>query len=512
MLKSKYERFLPDNVKTTRFAEEDEIKNAYTKIEIGSKQDFGGLPIISNGKETYIDAEDNHTLIYGSTGSKKTRVFIRPIINSLIAAGESIVINDPKGELYETTAGYASKSGYEIVVLNFRDLDTGAQWNPLLVPFKLYCKKETRESGISMLNEFIQALSTKEENLSDKFWDNTSESLLLGCALLLFEFAKRELPSNGINPELIVNLRNLVMLSNSISSDVDYPKLVEIANRIPFTSLCSINLKGVLQAADKTRQSIAVSLFSLIKDFFLNKTLIQMMEKSSFDFAELASSGQKYIIYLISPDESRKYDNLISIFINQSYTEAIRVAQNEDNKRLKNRLNYVLDEFSNLPVIEGFSSMISAGRSRGMRFYLAIQNNMKKYGDEASTIKGNVSNLVLLYSKELDLLKEISELCGNDENGNRLLTVSELQHFVKEREYSEALLLLDRNYPFVSKLPDIDIYSFPFFNAPKITKRKEVSEQYTARVDFMLKEAKDRFKNYFGEECNIKEKNISDRQ
>ena len=108
--------------------------------------------------------------------------------------------------------------------------------------------------------------------------------------------------------------------------------------------------------------------------------------------------------------------------------------------------------------------MISAARSRNMRFYLVAQSMHQlrgKYDEDADTIKGNCDNWVFLTSKELALLNEISELCGTviTEGGVKrsLISVSELQRLNKER--GEALILHCRQYPFISELADISAYT-----------------------------------------------------
>jgi type IV secretion system protein VirD4 len=133
------------------------------------------------------------------------------------------------------------------------------------------------------------------------------------------------------------------------------------------------------------------------------------------------------------------------------------------------RLNIVLDEFCNIPAIPDMASMISAARSRNMRFFLMAQGMHQlqfKYREDAETIKGNCDNWVFLTSREHELLREISNLCGEtlftDLDGNLksrpLISISELQRLKKEK--GEALILHGRHYPFVTELPDIDEYEF----------------------------------------------------
>ena len=84
----------------TRWATTDEIKRSCTRVNLNDKNyPAAGLPVMIDGHEAYVDSNDTHTLIFGATGSKKTRLFCMPMLNYFVKAGESFVVTDPKGEL-----------------------------------------------------------------------------------------------------------------------------------------------------------------------------------------------------------------------------------------------------------------------------------------------------------------------------------------------------------------------------------------------------------------------------
>lgn len=130
--------------------------------------------------------------------------------------------------------------------------------------------------------------------------------------------------------------------------------------------------------------------------------------------------------------------------------------------RLNIRLNYVLDEFSSLPTVGDFPAMITAARSRNIRFNIVIQSKHQlvlKYGEDTDTILSNCTNWIFLTSRELKFLEEISALCGQKQNQNIMkpvLSVAELQRFDKNR--GEVLILSRRFKPYLTRLPDINIY------------------------------------------------------
>jgi len=168
------------------------------------------------------------------------------------------------------------------------------------------------------------------------------------------------------------------------------------------------------------------------------------------------------------------------MFIKQVYEIMISEAHKNPQKRLPIRVNFVLDEFANIPKIPEMPSMISAARSRNMRFFLYVQSMqqiVQKYDKEAHTIKGNCDNWVFLSTREKELLDEISYLCGSSSYINTfgtierkpLISISELQRFNKN--LGEALILHGRNHPLVAELPDIDDYDFKILPPYDTTKR-----------------------------------------
>ncbi len=101
---------------------------------------IGGVPLFYNKdkQQLAIDATDSHTLVVGASGSKKTRSLVLPAIKVLGYAGESMIINDPKGELFNRSAGELQQLGYNIITVNLRNPSVGHAWNPLQIPYSYY--------------------------------------------------------------------------------------------------------------------------------------------------------------------------------------------------------------------------------------------------------------------------------------------------------------------------------------------------------------------------------------
>lgn len=446
----------------SRWARRDEIESSSLKIDLEADSYEGaGLPVISDAKTAFIDNSDKHSIIFGSTGSKKTRLFCMPMINMMVKAGESFIVTDPKGELYAKTSGIAKENGYEIIVLDFRNIGEGDCWNPLEIPYELY-HNGNKDLAMTLINDFVTSLSESHRKTTvDLFWIEMAAALALANLTLLMECGKKE----------EVHLASFSSMCSNQSVEI----LQKIAHYIDEKTIAGMNYKSVFTSAEKTLQSIQVSLYAWVRIFVTQKKLTKMLSTNTFDTRNIGK--KKTGVYIIVPDEKTTYHFLVTTFIKQVYETLVNEAQKEQEGQLPIRVNFILDEFCNIPAIPDMPAMISAARSRNMRYFLIVQGMHQmnaKYKDDAETIKGNCENWVFLTSKELSLLNEISDLCGVIRTGTgerrKLISVSELQRLDKER--GEVLLLYGRKYPFITELADIDEYEmFKGYDPCEKTKR-----------------------------------------
>jgi type IV secretion system protein VirD4 len=484
-----------------RFEQKENFYKVFSRYSLRtekfSKKNDDGAPDDGNGgaplawreedKTIFLDASDSHTLIIGSTGSKKSRLFVMPTIKLLGCASESIIVTDPKGEIYNRTASDLKKNNYEITVINLRNPREGDSWNPLYIPYTFY-----RDGRMAKAYEFVNDIGTNlmlaETSTQDPYWDNAASDLFLGLTLLLFRICKE----NNLPPET-VNINNLLRLRRKMF--FEYMKLrdfmeLPIGKYIKNDEIIEASLIGSLGNVEKTQQNI-VSLFdSKMRVFVIHPELSQMLSKGN---RILNSVGQKKTaVFLIMPDEKTSYHKLISVFIKQSYEYFIYQAQGLPNKKMPVRINYVLDEFSSLPTIEDFPAMISAARSRKIRFNLVVQSQHQleqRYGKEAETIKANCANLVFLTSRELPLLKDLADLCGTRAGGKPLISVHELQILNKEK--GEVLILRQRLRAFIGYLPDIDEYDNKKYESTEyplqnLTHNDSIQEDFNNQLDKMF--------------------------
>ena len=432
----------------SRWAKDKEIQEELAEVaitQVNSKK--AGIPLILNKETMWVDDSEYHSLVIGATGSGKTQAVIFPQVHSLAKAKESMIITDPKGEIYEKTANMLRARGYQILLLNFRDPQNGNAWNPMSLPYKIY-KSGNQDKAIELLDDLALNILYDDSNKNaDPFWEKTSADYFSGVALGLFEDAKED----------EINI-NSISLATTVGEEKfggsTYIKEY-FAGKDP-ASAASINASSTIMAPNETKASILSVFKQKVKLFASRDNLSEMLSHSDIN---LESIGERpTVVFIVIQDEKKTYHSLVTILLKQIYETLISVAQRHGGQ-LPVRTNFLLDEFANMPPLKDVTTMITAARSRRIRFTMIIQNFAQLdsvYGKEdAETIRGNCGNIVYLITTELKALEEISKMCGevkskkDDKTASTpLVTVSDLQRM---KQY-EVIILRMRKQPFKTKL------------------------------------------------------------
>jgi len=468
-----------ERINTTNLLEENGLREQLIKVDL-SKDTYerGGVVLSSDKEYAFVDGTDSHSIVFGATGSKKTRLLVMPTVEVLKRAGESFIVTDPKGEIYQRTAAGLEERGYNIIPINLRDFEKGISWNPLTLPYDYY--HEGMEAKALELSGSIADMILDDITSTDPYWGNMARDVIMGMLLLLYSTASRD----ECNIKSLINLWNLYREGKR-----DFLK--NISDRYPGSTL-EVKLACLDTASDKTVGSIEAVVIGGINKLTLNEKFVKFLSQESVDFNRI--SKEKTAIYMIIPDENRYYHMVASLLIMQIYEILIRDAQKREDRTLPIRQNFIIDEFANLPKIANMDSMITASRSRNIRFTLIVQSMSQlrdKYA-EAEIITSNCNNWIYLYSKEYELLNMISKLCGEVifDNGMKMPLFSEfdLQHLNKDN--GEALILNGRNLPCIVKMLDIDDYPFEKKKVEFVSRElKDVHEVSKNSVFFNVKDA-----------------------
>ena len=469
---------------SSRWMTKKEIRKNFKVWNIGSSLTSGGIPVTyMDGKYYYSDSFD-HTLIIGSTGSGKTQCEILPLIFNLGYAGESMVINDTKAELYAYTSNFLRSRGYNIKVINLRDAFASDGWNPLHLPYRYY-KDDNIDMAGDMIENFSKSL-TKNLSSKDMYWEKSANAVLTALCYALLEDAHSEAEVN------LYSLYNLLVEHGSKMID-RFNSLDLYFKQKPAGSLSKMAYATGSFAKGETRATLFSVLATTIK-MFSDVGIANLTSKTDFELDDIGK--KKTAVYLIIPDEKESRHELASLFIEQCYQSLINTAQSYSSGKMPIRVNFILDEFASMPPIN-MSTKITVSRSRNIRFFLIIQDFdqlKEKYKEQAGTIKSNCTNWIYLLTSDSESAKEISSRLGkytisssrvstssrleqldfnisNDKSlmGRELMMPEELMRF----KFGEAIFMTTRNYPVKAKIMSIGKYPINIIMAELPKKKKE---------------------------------------
>ena len=408
-------------------------KHEYTDIEHGSSDwSEGGeqYHILSRNKGIIL-AQNNYlpidkrgnvnVLVVGGSGSGKSASYSIP--NAFQMLG-SYIFTDPKGELYDKTAGYLRKNGYEIKVLNLVNPANSDGYNPLM--------HINSEIDVDVIANTIVKGQSSESGNSDPYWDDMAEMLLK--ALIYYLMAVR--------PEEEQNLASCSELVRAANSNGGNNLLTELINQLPYDHPARMYYKSIEIAPEKTYGSILSSLQSKLGKFD-SKEIAEVTSTDTINFEDIGS--KKTAVYVISSDTHKAYDFLLTIFFSQMIQQLYDFAD-KNGGRLKVPTFFILDEFANIGQIPDFDKKISTSRSRGISFSVILQNLDQLeavYEKSYETIMGNCDTHVFLGSNSYKTVEYFSKALGEKTISRESLSVNRDKQFHRQG-YSDSDQIMAR--------------------------------------------------------------------
>lgn len=441
------------------------------EFKVTGKTKEGYLKEKPDKDETYyVESEDKHDLTIGTTRSGKTRRQVLPSIYALSKTKESMVINDPKGELFSNASSYLKDKGYDVIKLDFRNAEDGNRYNFLSI-INHYIKVGEISKAEELSKDMAHAITYREKSTSsDPVWQRGEKATIAALILLVAMYAKED----EVHMYSVYN--NLVELGRTKVSEegFEYCELNEMISKLPPGHPVKRALGTAAVSPTNMRTSFYASALANL-EIFSDPSIAYLTAKTDH---ELKNIGRKATaVFLIVPDEKETRHVMSSLYVDQLYVELVDLA-NENNGRLPNRVHFVLDEFGNMPPINGFASKMTVAAGRGILFHLFIQDLgqlNEKYGKVESIIKGNCHNWIYLLTTDIKTAEEISKKAGSmtiythskseSEKSSSystnltkrpLLTPDEILRF----KIGEVLLLRSREQPFIGDLMDFSNYSF----------------------------------------------------
>ena len=442
------------DISSSRFATDEEFSKASIVVDediLHPKEAGVVMMDMGNGKVA-MGTEELHSFVIGESGCGKTRRIVIPTIDMVSRCGkESMVIADPKGEIYKATAETLKNRGYTVYSIDFTDPFSSNRWNPLGVTAKSYGKGGRAEAkGRNLLREMIEVMKASIHSERDRFWEEQAGKLIYGLCLLILKQGK---PEDLTFRNVSYNLKHI--LSNNELFEEYYREMPSDSDEKEYlTSICP----GM---DERTTFSVKTTAEGMLDSFCQDEILLSLFDSSDFDITKLGR--EKTALFLILSDSSKNVYPIATILIKELYTLLLDEADSRDDNKLKVPVFFILDEFANFTKLPDVDSMLTAARSRGIRFMLVCQSMLQlheRYGSNAAEIlMSNCRIWIYMNSRDINFLERLSTLMGEVKTKytgekERLIGISELQHLDK----GEVIVLNDRCYPMRGYLKDYSEY------------------------------------------------------
>ena len=438
-----------------------------------SKVRESGIPLDFMEGKVAMSNPETHCMICGASGLGKTRRMLYPAVTLSARAGRSMVIADLKGEIYRHTANEVRRCGHDIKVINLRNPWIGDRFSPLTL-VERYWKSGEHSKATILLKDICGILTAKLVSSKDSYWMLAAQDSFMGFATLILERGwplTLERIHRLFNRFVSIKEERLEMLENFQNGEYEAQKRLSTILNLATTE------------TESTLACILSEFNTAISPYVDQEDVRDLLSCSDLELTDIGNKPTA--VYLVCPDESTALYGIASLFVEQTYSELIRFADTREDNKLPIKVDFVLDEFGNF-VGSDWPSKLTAARSRGIRFILALQSMSQLiscYGDSgARTILANCRTLAYLGGRDLWLMEEISKLSGrliNTTTGatRPVLSVNDLNAVKQGR----VVVLDDSDRPYLGSIPDWDEWRITD-KAKLSDKRREPGKTDTAGI------------------------------
>ncbi|PFA61359.1 VirD4-like conjugal transfer protein, CD1115 family [Bacillus sp. AFS015896] len=510
-LKSSFKNLNNHQKGSSRFTTVEELKKQYRAVPDREKSFNGGGGVVISrlGDKVFIDDSPVNNLIIGTTRSGKGETFVFPTIDVYSRAEHkpSLILNDPKGELFSASKETLEKRGYHIEVLNLLNPLDSMSYNLLQLVRDAY--KDGDYSTAQALCKTLSHTLYYNPNVKDPFWQQCAMSLcnamilavtdkciaegteekitMYAVANMLSELGSKEVivdpkadPQNaldlyfeGLPADSVAKMqyatsnfskgttrggiftqtmnglsiftfdeiakmtsKNSVDLKRvgfgkTIKGKVTSRKRVEIVfpdgsiesiksditGRFALDFKQSIKVGDTIQCNEKGNSQTKTSITITKIDKKTGHTEFKVVEENEdMQITTMDYFDKPVAIFMITPDFDSSNHVIASIFVRQLYFILAKGASLARGGKCHREVVFCLDEFGNMPSIEGMANIITVCLGRNVRFNLVIQAYAQlknKYGDDADTIDGNCGNTIYILTNDQQTAEKVSKKLGN---------------------------------------------------------------------------------------------------
>lgn len=503
-----------------------------TVLDASLNLEEGGSPINYLPNENIILYEKGavHDIVVGTTRCGKSRKIVRQLVMIVSMAGESMIFNDPKKEMYFDFRNFLEKKkDYKVNCLDFRNLQYSDGWNPL--DSIIDCLQDRDDPDIDNADQYSQDMVTSivvDSGKGEQIWIDGQKALIKGIILANCQANVSEDKKNFYSVYQTLALLGGEQAYNNNPNDKKM-KLSAYMNSLDETDIARTAYTTITNSPEKTRGSFMTSALATLQ-LFSSIKLMKVLSKSDFSFREFTEG--KRALFIVNPDEKKTYDRIAGICFDQSYQTLVFEANRMQGRRLKKKVHMIYDEFGNMPTIDAMQSKMTVALSRGIVYHLYVQgfDQLNDRYDEsiARIIRGNCNLTYFISSADLNTCKEVAESIGDETiwgpshsaNYNPIAssTGSGVNYSMSKRQLVDAneLMVADnrdgngiivkRTYFSPSKVYLPDCSEYPWYEEMK-TDETEISKadrelNWAVPRCFELRDTEIRQAVYTDEDCN----------
>ena len=357
---------------------------------MNSRKNYRGTHILAKNHtfstDTWETGMNNNVLVFGPTGSGKTRHYVRP---NIVNSHESMIISDTKGNLCEELGPYLQAKGFRVLNVDFTDLKNGCGYNPL--DYIRYDERWNEQDILTLCSCLIE-----DGQRDDPYWAHAAKqylACLIGWVL-------------DVLPEERHNLREVMHILSLMDADV-FPALMEELELIRPDSTAVLRYRAfkVISRAEKMDASIRGIVSTNLDPLCFDDACALYTKPGRIDFTSIGRT--RTALFLTISDTDRSMDRLANAFLTQALQILCRSADHDSpGHRLPVPVRFYLDDFATNLYIPDFDRVISVIRSREISVSVILQSLTQLnslYGEaRARTILNNCDRQLYLGGQDID--------------------------------------------------------------------------------------------------------------
>lgn len=297
---------------------------------------------------------NRHMTVMGASGAGKSYSFARPAILQSILQGESIIITDPKGELYSDTSEFAKEHGYTVKILNLAYPPGSDSWDALAE------LKGAAQVGIEAQNicSIIIANTADPNGKSDEAYEKGELNLL--TAIVLYVLTAPTYTGKK-------TLGAVYDIIAKVSEEDLFAMFEALPEKHVAQSAWGIYAKGSENWRGNIRSGLGVRL-GVLQDEVIK-------EVTGVPDIDLTLPGKsKCAYYVIMSDMNSTFTFISSLFFTCLFNKLVEYSRRLPSQKLPVSVNVIMDEFIAIGKLPDFDKKLATVRSAGINICMIFQN------------------------------------------------------------------------------------------------------------------------------------------